>query len=955
MKLSRLLALSCTTLIIVLVFVSSSSDGAKHRKLSNRRNRQMIIDCCGRDSCSESTEKSQTSLHSNATNKNVATAKGALKTTTSTEAPVEEETVPDESTTAEILSSQTPLVTAAAPVATSAAAPADTTTAPPSGTSSSDGPTTAGPTTLETTTSTLTTETMTTPEPTTTTTTTPTTTTPTTTTEETTTTTPPIILTGEYCVFRGCPYHPCPIDPIMQKTMLAGTNSSDGAFFSKCGKKYLFSSVKKTRYEAAMLCCKYNMRLASVETDDEQLCLTNLNNDVLKNSGTTFWTSGITDPYCPSVWCPNVNNYSTPITSVINRVQTAPTKITDKCNSFVLTAGDDSKSGLKFSDCNAPLNFICESYEPACPNECTKDTSLYNSRGNVIDPLSYGNWINSCNFTFLFGTNLGSWQDNWNTCCQLGMSPFVLDQAQEFACFENLLKGWQYNLNYWTDGSRLDSPTNPKWCSLKKFVGNLTLEGQNNASYVDKDCIGLQITKTTNNITSYFSSSLGMRNCSARQMIACRGPATPKPCNRPFCPRSCPKNASLFESGGKLKYATTYGRWTSKCQKYYMFTEKTANGSLSWQDAKCKCESIGMKLVSPQTLTQVSCLDNITREGMADLQGSYWTGGSFLDCDDQFSWCTLEEFFNSSTVRWGANQPPLNKVNTCVRLTLTATVSYLQTASCDEKANYICEMDDTNGDSLTAARSQLCQKAFNVSDADLQTVFTATSFSTSLKCYFKCMGEKMGLVKNGLPVGKEVLKLVEANSKNSDAMQDSFDIFDVCKNKNSGGCEAIAQAFQCTAASAPSVVSGMVQDSVKDVSSGAPVSCTNVNCTANPTCTINFDADAAATKCCTLNMTLAYFFTVDQFNCFLAADNALQKTKAGTIFYLGANNIGCISFFGWCPSKRSIPALQFMASSNTTALTNRCLGIKANSTMFSDKVTEIKCTGLYQFICTENA
>ena len=124
------------------------------------------------------------------------------------------------------------------------------------------------------------------------------------------------------------------------------------------------------------------------------------------------------------------------------------------------------------------------------------------------------------------------------------MKPFVLDEAEEFRCFNSLLKGsaeqkinlivfnfavkiisaWPYNFNYWTGGSRVDLPRAPKWCSLEKTISlsNITLVGQRNVSYEGKDCVAFQLTKVTNNITSNFSSFMTMRNCSARQMIACR-------------------------------------------------------------------------------------------------------------------------------------------------------------------------------------------------------------------------------------------------------------------------------------------------------------------------------------------------------------------------------------------------------------------------------------------------
>jgi hypothetical protein len=91
-----------------------------------------------------------------------------------------------------------------------------------------------------------------------------------------------------------------------------------------------------------------------------------------------------------------------------------------------------------------------------------------------------------------------------------------------FCCKSHL--AWPYNFNYWTGGSRVDLPTAPKWCSLQKTISlsNITLVGQRNVSYEGEDCVAFQLTKVTNNITSNFSSFMTMRNCSARQMIACR-------------------------------------------------------------------------------------------------------------------------------------------------------------------------------------------------------------------------------------------------------------------------------------------------------------------------------------------------------------------------------------------------------------------------------------------------
>jgi hypothetical protein len=43
---------------------------------------------------------------------------------------------------------------------------------------------------------------------------------------------------------------------------------------------------------------------------------------------------------------------------------------------------------------------------------------------------------------------------------------------------------------------------------------------------------------------------------------------------------------------------------------------------------------------------------------------------------------------------------------------------------------------------------------------------------------------QMKIMGNGAVKSENILKLVEASVKNSDSMQQNFDIFDVCKNKN---------------------------------------------------------------------------------------------------------------------------------------------------------------------------
>jgi hypothetical protein len=53
--------------------------------------------------------------------------------------------------------------------------------------------------------------------------------------------------------------------------------NADGKFRYACGKQYFLSNTPKNQQDAKVECCKYGMKLLSLETVEEMTCLANMN------------------------------------------------------------------------------------------------------------------------------------------------------------------------------------------------------------------------------------------------------------------------------------------------------------------------------------------------------------------------------------------------------------------------------------------------------------------------------------------------------------------------------------------------------------------------------------------------------------------------------------------------------------------------------------------------------
>jgi hypothetical protein len=115
-----------------------------------------------------------------------------------------------------------------------------------------------------------------------------------------------------------------------------------------------------------------------------------------------------------------------------------------------------------------------------------------------------------------------TFQQNWEICCSLGMTPISLDSAYEQQCLSNLTKSssWTGNHNYWTGGTQQGCRNSWGWCgSAAGPVGisdDIKWEtGQPDNLGGRQDCIHLK------NIQG---AGLQMtdRNCTDRYILACK-------------------------------------------------------------------------------------------------------------------------------------------------------------------------------------------------------------------------------------------------------------------------------------------------------------------------------------------------------------------------------------------------------------------------------------------------
>ncbi|XP_065332819.1 uncharacterized protein LOC135934774 [Cloeon dipterum] len=194
------------------------------------------------------------------------------------------------------------------------------------------------------------------------------------TTAVTTPTTPstPLPTTTSSC---ACPTAACAV-AALKETEKQKWSSPDGVFKPACGKQYFISTTLKTRNDAATECCKFDMKLLTVDDGLELSCLASMNDSkfslirVCKCKGqrkhsfavflkktSSFWTYGSNEG-CESThfWCPA----RTPLDSVLWAAAQPSAPATNRCVSINLKT--NANASLIDQSCSTTLPFICKAF-----------------------------------------------------------------------------------------------------------------------------------------------------------------------------------------------------------------------------------------------------------------------------------------------------------------------------------------------------------------------------------------------------------------------------------------------------------------------------------------------------------------------------------------------------------------------------------------------------------------
>ncbi|XP_059488887.1 uncharacterized protein LOC132204410 isoform X2 [Neocloeon triangulifer] len=600
---------------------------------------------------------------------------------------------------------------------------------------------------------------------------------------------------------------------------------SKGKVIVRSGKTYLMMSSNESQAQAASNCYSGNMSLVAIQELQKitfiQQMLKDLNISQIWTVGSNEGNDSCLNYDLKFAWCPTNVDIPAVILDKVNG-----SSLADLAQKALALVSDGSVANLLAIPSITKLPYLCElnyikivSRDTCSPLATLKNTSLFDENGKLKDGERYGNWMTICNKRYLFSNKLGTWQQNWDTCCSLGMRPVWFQDASDMACLSNATKSnWTLNYNYWTAGRAQGSWGQWAFCAPH---GPLTLPdslswaaGQPDNASPDELCLHMLFGKNGANLT------LSDRNCSHKYVIACQGITNLRTlCNKPSCPSTCEKNKKLF-SDNILTDLFVHGQWNTGCGKEYLFSSK----SMIWAEAWSYCCSVGMKLVSIEALNELQCMTNMVAKYPAAVYPyqtgrDFWTSGTNTGCPGPHFWCSEnDKLLKEEIVNWKDGKLPTESAEMCIFLNLsnkTVSGTYLGEESCNVEKPFICETLPAATKSLQIKNT--CQQIWKVTDLEIQMYIMNKAGDVrtrprNLKCYIRCCGKKGEMIQHGSIVSDQILRgLEELSASNESEMQSAFVGFDSCSTiKRNDECVTMAEIFQCGKNTSPNLTLGLV-------------------------------------------------------------------------------------------------------------------------------------------------
>ncbi|XP_065344308.1 uncharacterized protein LOC135942224 [Cloeon dipterum] len=450
--------------------------------------------------------------------------------------------------------------------------------------------------------------------------------------------------------------------------------------------------------DAMTECCKYGMKLLSVESYDELTCLAAMNKVLLKDTTSFYWTSGtsngfnceFTYGFCGSktLLYQNFSNWSPGMPD---------NPLTERCLDMKMTF-DLTQAFFNDEGCTTSRYFICEGEQkdcsPTCPSKstCVKQNNLFNSKGELPNAFSFGRWASGSAKTYLFATMAGvTWAAAYTACCNLGMDFLSIasdQEMQDIFILNNDDPLLRYNAEFWSSGTQLDCNFRYKYCSTGvDFYLNDTkwLSGEPDNLNEQQWCVFSRF--GTSSTYSLSAAYLADAPCTDSRNFICQMPAmsrTSVPCYDYNCTTDPAKSAQVTATSGPD------GEFRIFCNKMYFLHKDW----MSYKNAYDTCCSFGLKLVSVETDAERVCLhDGFKSAGWPS--GYIWTSGTDngIGFVNKFGWCPDGQFLYSNP-HWCGGEPSSPYVENCLVLAMNGgdpSSTCFNDYTCATSCRFVCE------------------------------------------------------------------------------------------------------------------------------------------------------------------------------------------------------------------------------------------------------------------------
>ncbi|CAB3360672.1 Hypothetical predicted protein [Cloeon dipterum] len=419
-------------------------------------------------------------------------------------------------------------------------------------------------------------------------------------------------------------------------------------------------------------------------------------------------------------------------------------------------------------------------------------------------------WFSACGNSFIFGTQLLTWEENIKKCCSIGMIPISIENEEKRSCMASLMNpDWPFSTYYWTSGRKL-------------FHLNSSFEFCHSGAQI--------VTRTTAKIWAYLEPSrlwdklcilmafekdiaqaqLYAKNCSEKHIFSCQGPlTTTQPPNLRYsnCQKisKCAKNDALFTSlpngGVLLKDYMSYGTWLTLSGRVYLISPSTA----TWKDAAAACCSIGLNLLSIDYTFKYDSLATLLKQNKIK-SNIYWTSGARIGDNNIFGWCATKKRVRDA--KWTPGLP--GSADDCVAVSLMNNRVQIEDKSCEINYNYICEGRDVSTSS-TAGRAILneCGLLYNITQDQADSLWTTKAYDIRLKCYMQCVGEFGNMMINGQILTQSMMNMAQDMfwEKNSDTSSKNTATAIKCANQaGMDECDTASVTFSCIQDESPDMI-----------------------------------------------------------------------------------------------------------------------------------------------------